>query len=177
LRVTGKVTPETLKPVPVTVAALTVRAAVPEEVRVTVCAVGVLTATLPKLRLDELTVSVGTAAFSCRVKVGSTLPALAVSVTVCAAVTAEMVAEKAALVAPAAMFTEAGTTTDELLLARLTVYPPLGAAAFSATVQASVPAPVIEPPLQLSAVNTAMPVPLSPIAAVPPVDELLVRVS
>jgi len=80
LRVSGKVAPETEKPVPVTVAALTVTAAVPDEVRVTVCVVGVLTLTLPKLRLDALRLSVGMAAFSCSEKVWAALPALAVKV-------------------------------------------------------------------------------------------------
>jgi hypothetical protein len=88
-----------------------------------------------------------------------------------------MVAVNAALAAPAATVVEAGKVTAELLLARVTARPPLGAPVFSATVQASVPAPVIELLLQFKAVRTAMPVPLSPITAVPPVEELLVRVS
>ena len=82
---------------------------------------------------------------SCRAKVFETLPALAVSVTVAAVLTAVTVAEKLAVVAPAATVTEAGTVTAELLLARLTANPPVAAAAFSVTVQVSVPAPVIEP--------------------------------
>ena len=75
-------------------------------------------------------------------------------------VTEETVAVKAAVVAPAATVTVAGTATDELLLARLTVNPPVAAAAFSVTVQLSVPAPVIEPLVQLSPLSIGTPVPL-----------------
>ena len=64
--------------------------------------------------------------------------------------TDETVAVKFAVVEPAATVTEAGTVTAELLLARLTVKPPLGAAALSPTVHVSVPAPVIDPPAQLN---------------------------
>ena len=92
-------------------------------------------------------------------------------------VTAETLAEKPALVAPAATVTEAGTTTDELLLARLTVNPPLAAAVLSETVQASLPAPVIEAFVQERAVSTGVPVPLRPIAVEAPVEELLASVS
>ncbi len=139
-----------MKPVPATVAALTVTAAVPEEVKVSDLVVAVFTSTLPKARLDELTLSVGTAAPSDTAKVFVTLPELAVRVAVCAVLTEETVAVKLVVVEPAATVTEAGTVTDELLLARLTVKPPLGAAALSATVQESVPAPVIDPLTQLS---------------------------
>ena len=142
--------PETVKPVPATVVALTVTAAVPVEDRVRVCVAAVFTFTLPKDKLDELTLSVGTEAPSDRAKVSVTLLALAVRVAVWAVVTEETVAVKAAVVAPAATITEVGTVTDELLLARLTVNPPVGAAALSVTVQLSVPAPVIDPLAQLS---------------------------
>ena len=74
--------PEIVKPVPATVAALTVTAAVPVEDRVSVCVVAVFTLTLPKARLDELTLRVGTPGLSCRAKVSATLPALAVRVAV-----------------------------------------------------------------------------------------------
>jgi len=150
-RVRGKVAPETVKPVPVRVAALTVTAAVPVEDRVSVCVVAVFTFTLPKDRLDELTLRVGTPGLSCRAKVSATLPALAVRVAVCAVLTEETVAVKVAVVAPAATVTEAGTVTDELLLARLTAKPPVGAAAFRVTVQLSVQAPVIDELLHESA--------------------------
>ena len=88
-----------------------------------------------------------------------------------------------ALAAPAVTVTVAGTVTAELLLDRLTVSPPLGAAALSATVQVSVPAPVIVPLVQFNedrvtvfAVVAAVPVPLSPITSVPLFGELLVIV-
>jgi hypothetical protein len=156
-RVSGNVTPEMLKPVPVTVAALIVMAAVPEEVKVTVCVAGVLTATLPKARLDALRLRVDTAAFSCRAKLSEMLPAVAVNVAVWAEVTAETVAVNDALDDPAATVTEAGWVTAESLLARLTANPPLGAAAESATVHASVPAPVMDPLLQEMAESAAEP--------------------
>ena len=61
-----------------------------------------------------------------------------------------MVAVKLALVAPEATVTDEGTVTAVLLLERLTAWPPLGAAALSVAVQLSVPAPVIDPLVQLS---------------------------
>jgi hypothetical protein len=51
------------------------------------------------------------------------------------------------------------------------------AAAFSVTVQLSVPAPVNEPFAQLKPVSTGTPVPLRPITVDVPVEELLVKVS
>jgi hypothetical protein len=81
-RVSGKVTPEMVYPLPVRVAALTVTAAVPVEDRVSVCVVGVFTFTVPKPMLPALTVRVGTDDPSCRAKVSTTLLALAVRVTV-----------------------------------------------------------------------------------------------
>ena len=69
---------------------------------------------------------------------------LAVRFAVCAEVTAEAVAEKLALVEPEATSTDAGTTTRELSLARVTVTPPLGAAALNVIVQVSVPDPVMD---------------------------------
>ncbi len=107
--VRGKVAPETVKPLPLTAAALTVTAAVPVEDRVRVCVVAVFTFTLPKDKLDELTLSVGTEAPNCKAKVLATLLALAVRVTVWAVVTDETVAVKLAVVAPAATVTVAGT--------------------------------------------------------------------
>jgi hypothetical protein len=92
-------------------------------------------------------------------------------------VTEETVAVKAAVVAPAATVTEAGTVTVELLLARLTVNPPVAAAAFRVTVQLSVPDPVNEPLVQLSALSTGTPVPLRLTTVEVPPEELLVRVS
>jgi hypothetical protein len=176
-RVRGKLAPETVKPAPVTAAALTVTDAVPDEVKVSDCVVAVFTLTLPKARLEVLTLNVGTEAPSCRAKVFATLPALAVRVTVSAMLTEETVAVKLALVAPAATVTEAGTVTALLLLARLTANPPLAAAVFSVTVQLSVPAAVIDPLAQLSALSTGTPVPLRLTRVELPLEELLVNVS
>ena len=176
-RVRGKVAPETVKPLPLTAAALTVTAAVPVEDRVRVCVVAAFTFTLPQDKLDELTLSVGTEAPSDRAKVLVTLLALAVRVAVCAVLTEETVAVKAAVVAPAATVTVAGTVAALLLLARFTVNAPVAAAAFSVTVQLSVPAPVIEPLVQLSPLNIGTPMPLRLTAVDVPVDASLVIVN
>jgi hypothetical protein len=118
-RVRGKLAPETVKPVPATVAALTVTAAVPVEDRVNVCVVAVFAFTLPKARLEVLTLNVDTEAPNSSAKVCATPPRLAVSVEACTEVTGETLAVKSALFAPAGIVTEAGTTTALLLLAKL----------------------------------------------------------
>jgi hypothetical protein len=135
---------------------------------------------LPNPTLVALMLSVGTGTFNCRAKVSETLPALAVRVTACAVPTDDTVALNPALVAFAGTVTVAGTVTAALLLDTLTHRPPLGAAALSVTVQASVPDPVMVPLPQESALNVAgatVPVPLRPITAVPLVEELLAMVS
>jgi hypothetical protein len=138
LNVTGKVIPDTVKSVPVRAAALIVTGTVPTEVKVTGCGVAaVFTKTLPKATLVVLTLSVGTGAPSCRSKVSDTPLAVAVSVTVCAVLTEDTVAVNPTLDAPEATVTVGGTAIALLLLARLIVRPPLPAAAFSVTVQAS----------------------------------------
>ena len=179
--VIGKVTPDTAKPVPVRAAALTVTGTVPVEVKVTGCGVAVVfTTTLPNAKLVALMLSAGTAAFNCRAKVLDRPPALAVIVTACAVATEATVAVNPTLVAFAGTVTVLGTVTAELLLDRLTLSPPLGAAAVSVTVHASVPDPVMTPLLQysaLSAAGAAVPVPLRLTTAVLLVDELLVMVS
>lgn len=181
VNVTGKVTPDIVNPVPVNAAALIVTDEVPVEVRVRDCVDGMHSPTSPNAKLVVLTLSVDVDAegFNCRPKVLEMLPALAVNVTACAVVTDETVAVNEALVALAATATVAGTLTAALLLARLTLSPLLGAAAFSVTVHASVPDPVMDALLQESALNAAVdtPVPLRLIAVVAPVDELLVRVN
>jgi hypothetical protein len=162
--------------VPVSAAELTVTGDAPVEVNVTGSVVGVFTVTLPNARLVGLIVNVAAAAFNCRAKVLETLPALAVSVTACADVTDDTVAVNPALLALAGTVTVAGTVTAALLLARLTLKPPLPAAAVSVTVQLSLPDPVIDALLQVSALNVpapAVPVPVRLITAVPLVDELL----
>jgi hypothetical protein len=129
----------------------------------------------PLLQLRAL--SVGAPAFNCRAKVLATLLALAVRVTASPVLTEETVAVKLAVVAPAATVTLAGTVTELLLLVRLTANPLAAAAALSNTVQVSVPAPVIDPLLQLSALNTGAPVPLRLTRVEEPLEELLVKVS
>jgi hypothetical protein len=58
--VSGKVAPETVNPLPARVAELTVSAEEPVEVSVMVWVVAELTLTLPKVKLELLTVIVGT---------------------------------------------------------------------------------------------------------------------
>ena len=90
------------------------------------------------------------------------------------------VAENPALVALAGTFTVAGTETTPSLLDRVTLWPPLGAAALRVTVQASVPAAVMVPLVQLSelsAAAVAVPVPLRLTTAEGLVEELLVMVN
>jgi hypothetical protein len=115
---------------------------VPVEVRVTDCVAVVPTGTVPKLTAVELTASVGVPVSSCRENVCVVLPAEAVNVAVCEAATAATLAEKLALVAPAATVTDEGTVTDGLLLEREIASPPAGAAPDKVAVQASVSAPV-----------------------------------
>jgi hypothetical protein len=91
--------------------------------------------------------------------------------------TVETVAVKLALLAPAATVTEAGTVTAALLLARFTVKPPLAAAVFNETEQASAPAPVMDEFVQARFVSTGTPVPLRAIAALLLADELLAIVN
>ena len=154
MRVKGAPVPESVKPDPVTAAALTVTATEPVEVRVTDCVAGAFRLTLPKVRLVALMLSVGVPVPSCRVKVFDIPPAVAVNVTVCAVLTEETVDVKLALVEPDGTVIAAGTATEELLLARLTANPLLGAAEFRVTVQPSVPVAVIELLVQVNPVNT-----------------------
>lgn len=60
----GSVAPETLKPVPATVTALTVTAEPPDEVSVSDWVAVVFRATVPNVKLDALIVSAAGAAFS-----------------------------------------------------------------------------------------------------------------
>ncbi len=91
--------------------------------------------------------------------------------------TADTVAEKLALVAPAATVTDDGTVTAVSLLDRLTAWPPVPAAAFSVTAQVSVPAPVIDPVVHVKPLSTGCPVPLRLMVDVAPLDELLISVT
>ncbi len=78
----GKLAPETVKPVPVTVAALTVTEAVPEEVKVTDCVAGEFRTTSPKATLVALTLSVEVAAEIVSVKAALPVPILFVALSV-----------------------------------------------------------------------------------------------
>ena len=60
-RVTGYVTPEVVKPAPVSAAELIVTGEVPVEFKVTGCVEAVFTVTLPNVRLAELIVNCGLA--------------------------------------------------------------------------------------------------------------------
>jgi hypothetical protein len=144
LSVTGSVDAEIKKPAPVTVAELTVTAAVPVDDKIKVCVVGVLTETLPNGTLVALMLSVGTAAFNWSENPIEAPPALAVRVAVCAVLTDDTVAVNPVLVEVAGTVTEEGSVTALLLLERLTTAPPLGADPVNVTVHASVPAPVMD---------------------------------
>ena len=74
---------------------------------------------------------------------------LAVRVALVALVTAVAVAVKLAVVAPPFTATEAGTVAEALLLDRLTLKPPAGAAELKVTVQALVPGVATEAGVQL----------------------------
>jgi hypothetical protein len=161
---------------------LIVTGTVPVDVRITGCgAATVFTTTLPKATLVELTLSVGTAAPSCRAKVSDTPPAVAVSVTVCAVLTEDAVAVNPALILPTGTVTVDGTVIALLLLARLTVRPPLPAAALRVSVQASAADPIRALLVQLNELKIAppavAPVPLRPITIAPLLEALLAIVS
>lgn len=157
-------------------AELTVTAVAPVEVKVTDWVAGEFTLTLPKARLLALILNEGPLVPSCRLMDADAAPALAVSVAVWAELTAVTVAIKFVLIAPAATVTVEGTATAELLLARLTASPPLGAAEFSVTAQLSVPAPAIDVAAQFMApkrLDEVTPAPLSAITVVPLLEALL----
>jgi hypothetical protein len=161
--VKGKFTPDMLKPAPVSVPALMVSGAVPEEVSVTDSGVAaVLSVTLPnamllvlRLRLGAAVTGGGVLAFTSRAKVLESVPEVAVRVAVCAVVTDALVAEKATLVVLAGTVTVAGKVTAALLLERLTLTPPIPAVALRFTVQESLLPPVIEALVQASALSVA----------------------
>ena len=163
-----------VKPVPASVAALMVTGAVPVELKVTDCVADVFNRTLPKEMLVALIFRVGVNAFNCSAKLLETAPTLAVSVTAWAVPTDDTAAANPALVVLAGTVTVAGTVTAPLLLDRLTLSPPLGAAPLRVIVHASVTDPVIDALLQERVLNVAVaPLPWTlTIAAV--LDEALV---
>ncbi|HEX4064418.1 MAG TPA: hypothetical protein VHZ09_00230, partial [Acidobacteriaceae bacterium] len=177
-RLSGKETPDIEYPAPVRLPELTVKGAVPLDVRVIDWVAGELRLTLPNATLDAPTDNMAPYALSCSDALFVIPAAVAVMVAVCAVVTADAVAVKAALVAPVATVTDAATVSALLLLTRFTVSPPLGAAVVRLTVQASVVAPVRELLVQETALSAtgAWPVPLRLTVAVPPAVALLVMV-
>ncbi len=105
------------------------------------------------------------------------LAAVAVRVADCALVTEATLAVNAALVAVAGTVTEPGTVTALLVLPRLTLMPPVGAAPDRLTVQASASAPVIEVLLQETALTvgrTGIPVPLRLTVAIGALLEIVI---
>lgn len=144
VKVTGRLAPETEKPVPVRVAEEMVIAAAPVEVKVTFWATGVLMGEVPNARLVALRLMAGAATSIWRSKDSGFPPALAVKITAWEPEAAETTAEKLALVAPAGIVMEAGSVTAALLLDRVTAIPPVGAAASSDTVHGSVPGAIVE---------------------------------
>jgi len=161
--VAGRLTAETEKPVPVTATEFTVAAAVPLEVSVTACVIELFTTTPPKEILVAFRLNAAEAAFSCRENACEEVVVVAVRVTDCALLTEATVAVNVALVAVAGTVTELGTVTALLLLARLTLRPPVGAEPERLTEQESAKDPVIEALPQLTALMvgaTVVPVPL-----------------
>ena len=152
----GKVAPDMVNPVPLSFPELMVTGAVPVEVNVTGSVDGVLSAwLLPNATLAGLMANVGTEAVNCREKFLATLPPVAVSVTDCAVVTGDTLATNDALISFPGTSIVPGTATAALLLARLTLKPPLGAAVFSVTVQALLPDPPMDALLQPNPLSAA----------------------
>jgi hypothetical protein len=160
----------------------------PKDVKVTGWVAVVFKATPPNATVVELILRIAVAACNCTTKLFEALPWLAVSVTVWAGPLYDTVAMNPALVAFAGTVTFAGSVTAELLLDKLTLIPPLGAAALSVTVQASVPDSDMVALLQEKVLSAAVtvsgvlvvavvPVPLRLMTVVPSVEELLAMVS
>lgn len=177
LSVSGKVVPETVKPVPASAGALMVRGKFPTELKVSDFVVGVFTTTLPKASDVALVVRVRVAASSWSEAVLEIAPSVAVRVAVAAVKLVQFtVAVKLAVVAPAATETEAGTVTAVLLLASVTLDPPIAAAALMVSVQTSVVEPVTEALAQVMPVISGTPVPVRLMAVLVPAEPLLLLV-
>jgi hypothetical protein len=153
------------------VAALIVSGAVPEEVSVTDCVVGVLMVTLPNAKLAALTLRAGVLvapadwALSSIAKLCVLPAAVAVSVAVCEELTGVTLAVNEALAAFAGTVTLVGTDTAELSVARFTETLLLPAE-LSVTVQASLSLPVIVESTQERALTVAAAALFPPVAAV-----------
>lgn len=151
-KVSGKFSPEVANSAPVTVAEFTVTAALPVDDNVRVWVAVSFISTFPNAIDVALTLSVLVPdGDSWTEKDAVAPPAVAVKTAVWAELTAATVAEKPALVAPAATVTLGGTDTAELPLASPTLNPPVGAAVVSVTVQESVPAAAIDEDAQETA--------------------------
>ena len=181
-KVTGKVAPDMVKPVPLSVAELMVTGAVPVEVNVTGSVVGVFTVTLPNAKLAGLMLSVGTCGIQPVQKVLETPPARRSGSPACQRSSPLTVAVNPALVALAGTTSPWHGTRPRAAASQahsLTRRRPRSRAQRHRA--ASLPAPVSEAlhaGQELNSVPaTAVPVPLSPITAVPLVDELLWMVS
>jgi hypothetical protein len=98
--------------------------------------VQVLTALCPRLVGLQATPETRTGASRLIVAVCELLPRVAVTVALCLlAIEAAAVALNVAVVAPAATVTDAGTVSEALLLASVTLAPPVGVAELKITVQ------------------------------------------
>ena len=170
LRVIGAPIPDTVNPGPLTETPLIVSATVPDDVTVTACVVGVLSAWVPNATFVVLRLRTGTDAISCSAKVPETPPTVAVSVTVCVVLTADAVTANPALHEPVGAVTEAGTVTALLLVPSTTVSGPADCPV-NVTVHQTEPAPVTDAPLHEKPSTPGCPVPLSAIA--PPLVALL----
>jgi len=140
----GRLTDEEEKPAPETEIELMVTAAVPLDVRVTVCVVELFTTIAPNAIELALTLRAGVAAFSWRTTDFDVLPVEAISVADCAVVTAATLAVNVAELAVPGTVIELGMLTELLLLLRATDNPPDGAEPESVTVQVSESEPVTE---------------------------------
>lgn len=143
MSVAGRLTDESVKPVPCTEADFTVTAAFPTDVSVTTWVVVWFSTTAPKEMVVASTLNCAEAGLSCSEIDLAVLPEVAVSFTVCAADTAAASAMNVAEVDVAGMVTEPGTVTFVLLLARAIVTPPVGADPDNVTLQESEADPVI----------------------------------
>ena len=154
-----------------------VRAAVPVELRVTVCVAGVFTGTLPKATLATLVLSTGAGTVNARVKVSVTLPAVAVRIAVCAVETGVTFTVNWALLVPVCTSAAGPVVTAGLLLDRTTLKPGASAGPLSVSVQRSVPVPPIDALAQVKPINCGSPVPLRATNVVLLAEELLVIVN
>ena len=169
----GNVVGAMVKPVPVTVAPLTVTVARPVDVSVTIRVVVTLTGTSPKATLAAPMPRVGSAAFNCKVKVSVTGPAHAVRIAVWAVETAVTFNVNCVLDVFGCTNAAVVVVTAALLLEMPTLKPAAGAGPLSVTVHTSVPVPPIDALAQVKAERMGSPEPLSGIVAVPLMEELL----